>query len=370
MAYEVNKTDGTILLNIQEGEIDTTYGLNLLGKNYLGYGELIAENFVKLLENFNSNDEPTNPIVGQIWYKNTDVIGEPKQINVYQGGGVWKPVGHLFVGSEPSLVKRAKGDMWFDTANQGVFMWDGASFIQLNNIFGVPGLETGVVINETIKDSNYNAATPNLYIHKAIKLKVNGILVAIVSSDADYTPHASENLQSFCGASANGADANLGTGDYNQTGVIGKGLNLNSSSDFKLRGVAIEAEFADVAEIYVGDATYEPGTLVALGGVNEVTSTMFDGDPGIFGVVSTRPAYLLNARRKRELHALPIAVAGRIPTKVTGPIAKGDRLVASDTPGVARKATTDDPLFSIIGRSLEDFNGKDIGLIEATVGVR
>jgi len=370
MAYEVNKTDGTILLNIQEGEIDTTYGLNLLGKNYLGYGELIAENFVKLLENFNSNDEPTNPIVGQIWYKNTDVIGEPKQINVYQGGGVWKPVGHLFVGAEPSLVKRAKGDMWFDTANQGVFMWDGASFIQLNNIFGVPGLETGVVINETIKDSNYNAATPNLYIHKAIKLKVNGILVAIVSSDADYTPHASENLQSFCGASANGADANLGTGDYNQTGVIGKGLNLNSSSDFKLRGVAIEAEFADVAEIYVGDATYEPGTLVALGGVNEVTSTMFDGDPGIFGVVSTRPAYLLNARRKRELHALPIAVAGRIPTKVTGPIAKGDRLVASDTPGVARKATKEDPLFSIIGRSLEDFNGKDIGLIEATVGVR
>jgi hypothetical protein len=108
MAYEVNKTDGTILLNIQEGEIDTTYGLNLLGKNYLGYGELIAENFVKLLENFNSNDEPANPIVGQIWYRNTDVVGEPKQINIYQGGGVWKPVGHLFVGTQPSLVKRAK----------------------------------------------------------------------------------------------------------------------------------------------------------------------------------------------------------------------------------------------------------------------
>lgn len=258
MAYEVNKTDGTILLNIQEGEIDTTYGLNLLGKNYLGYGELIAENFIKLLENFNSNDEPTNPIVGQIWYKNTDVLGEPKQINVYQGGGVWKPIGHLFVGAEPSLVKRAKGDMWFDTANQGVFMWDGSAFIQLNNLFGVPGLETGIVVHEKIKDINYSSATPNLYTHPAIKLKVNGVLVAILSSDAEYTPHATENLQSFCGADANGADADLGTGDYNQTGYIGKGLNLNSSSDFKIRGVAVEAEFADVAEIYVGDATYEP----------------------------------------------------------------------------------------------------------------
>ena len=370
MAYEVNKTDGTILLNIQEGEIDTTYGLNLLGKNYLGYGELIAENFVKLLENFNSNDEPANPIVGQIWYRNTDVVGEPKQINIYQGGGVWKPVGHLFFGTQPSLVKLAKGDMWFDTANQGVFMWDGTAFIQLNNVFGVPGLETGVVINETIKDTNYVDATPNLNIHPAIKLKVNGILVAILSSDADYVPHASENLQSFCGADAGGVDANLGSGDYNQTGIIGKGLNLNSSSDFKIRGVAVEAEFADVAEIYVGDATYEPGTLVALGGVNEVTSTMFDGDPSIFGVVSTRPAYLLNARKKREKHAMPIAVAGRIPTKVSGPIGKGDRLVASETPGVARKATENDPLFSIIGRSLQDYDGEGIGLIEATVGVR
>lgn len=370
MAYEVNKTDGTILLNIQEGEIDTTYGLNLLGKNYLGYGELIAENFVKLLENFSSKDEPANPIVGQLWYNNTEVVGAPKQINVYQGGGIWKPLGHVFVGDQPSLVKRAKGDIWFDTANQGVFMWDGSAFIQLNNVFGVPGSETGIIIHETIKDVNYDASTPNLNIHPAIKIKVNGVLVAIFSSDADYVPHASENLQAFCGADSSGVDQNLGTGDYNQTGTIGKGLNLNSSSDFKIRGVAVEAEFADVAEIYVGDATYEPGTLVALGGEAEVTSTMFDGDPGIFGVVSTRPAYLLNARRQREKHAMPIAVAGRIPTKVIGPISKGDRLVASETPGVARKATENDPLFSIIGRSLQDYDGKDIGIIEATVGVR
>ena len=73
---------------------------------------------------------------------------------------------------------------------------------------------------------------------------------------------------------------------------------------------------------------------------------------------------------QREKHAMPIAVAGRIPTKVTGPIAKGDRLVASETPGVARKATKEDPLFSIIGRSLQDYNGDGIGKIEATVGVR
>jgi hypothetical protein len=365
MAYEVNKTDGSILLNIQEGEVDTTYGLNLLGKNYLGYGELIAENFVKLLENFSSTDEPNNPIPGQLWFSLPTTAGQPKQLKVFHGSGVWKPLGHVFVGSEPSLANRSKGDMWFDTANQSLLIWSGSRWIHLSNLWGPPGQETGMIVNEPIKCVNGN-------LHRAIKFKVNGVLTAVFSSDAAYTPApAGEqidgyNYTEFCG----GGDAEGDEGDYNNTGKIGKGVNLNSSSDFKIRGVAIEAEFADVAEIYVGDAAYEPGTLVGLGGAQEITSTKRDADTSIFGVVSTRPAYLLNARKKYVKNALPIAVAGRIPVKVQGSVHKGDRLVASATPGVARSATEADPIWSVIGRSLQDWAGEGIGKVEATVGVR
>lgn len=365
MAYEVNKTDGTVLLNIQEGEIDTTFGLNLLGKNYLGYGELIAENFVRLLENFTSEDEPANPIPGQLWFSIPTVDGQPKQLKVFHGSGVWKPLAQMFVGSEPSSTNRARGDMWFDTTNQSLLIWAGTKWINLGNLFGPPGQETGMIVNETIKD------TAGVQ-HRAIKFKVNGVLMAVFSSDSAYTPaEASQqsdgyDYTTFCG----GGDAEGDEGDYNDTGKIGKGINLNASSDFKIRGVAVEAEFADVAEIYVGDAAYEPGTLVGLGGAQEITATQRDADTSIFGVVSTRPAYLLNARKKYIKNALPIAVAGRIPVKVQGAVKRGDRLVASATPGVARAATETDQVWSVIGRSLNDFNGEGIGKVEATVGVR
>jgi hypothetical protein len=206
--------------------------------------------------------------------------------------------------------------------------------------------------------------------HRCIKIFVKNVLVGILSSDGDFIPDPSEGLQAFCGGNVDGTDANLGEGDYNHTGTIGKGLNLNASSDFKIRGVAVEAEFADVAEIYVGDASYEPGTLVALGGEAEVTQTTLVADTNVFGIVSTRPAYLMNAKRKKDKHALPIAVAGRIPVKVVGAVKRGDRLVSSDIPGVAKAAVGDEPAWSIVGRALSSFSGTGVGKVEATVGAK
>ena len=78
----------------------------------------------------------------------------------------------------------------------------------------------------------------------------------------------------------------------------------------------------------------------------------------------------MNARQKREKNALPIAVAGRIPVKVKGTIKRGDRLIASDVPGVAQAAPADVASWAIIGRSLGNFSGEGIGKVEATVGVR
>lgn len=323
MAYNVNKSDGYSLLTLLDGEVDTSYSsLVLLGKNYLGYGEIIAENFIHLLENFAGKDRAElNALTGQLYFNKTKGV---LQINT--------------------------GDDYTTNAN------DWRNIVAFNDGTGFEQAD--------IKEKN-----TGIY-HRCIKMFVKNVLVAIISSDGEFIPDASEGLQAFCGGTANGVDADLGSGDYNQTGTIGKGLNLNSSSDFKIRGVAVEAEFADVAEIYVGDASYEPGTLVSLGGDEEVTQTTLTADTNVFGIVSTRPAYLMNAKRKKDKNALPIAVAGRIPVKVVGAVKRGDRLVSSDIPGVAKAATGDEPAWSIVGRSLGNFTGSGVGKVEATVGAR
>lgn len=377
MAYEITKSDGSTLINVQEGEVDTTFSLALLGKNFLSYGEIVAENFIHLLEHFSSEVAPTNPIVGQLWYSLPLSTDGRRILKVYAGNGVWKPLGHVFVGAEPSISFRSVGDQWFDTSTDILKTWNGTKWVYVSCFDG--GTDTGIVVNQKIVDIHGN-------LHPCVKTYANGVLVAIWSSDADYVPAEqalqvappgtpTEDVESydyrpFTGADQFGNDADLGEGDYNRTGTIGKGLNLNASSDFKIRGVAVEAEFADVAEVYVGDAAYEAGTLVSLGGVAEVTATSCDADKTVFGVVSARPAYLLNARDKMKKNAIPIAVAGRVQIKVKGPVVRGDRLVASDEPGVARAATENDPVWSVVGRVLKEDPREEVKKVQATVGAR
>ena len=80
MAYTINKTDGTILATVADGTLDTTTNLQLIGKNYAGYGEILNENSVKLLENFANSSAPDKPITGQLYYDTS-----LSQVKVYNG---------------------------------------------------------------------------------------------------------------------------------------------------------------------------------------------------------------------------------------------------------------------------------------------
>jgi hypothetical protein len=357
MAYEVNKANGEVLVNLIDGEIDnTSTSLNLLGKNYLGYGELIAENFVHLLENFASSIEPISPVSGQQWFDTGEL-----RLKLNTDNSNWKTLAFLAAqNSSPAASNSIRGDIWYDTANNAVKIYttdttlpgtNGNGWMNIGAFQGTRDTATGMTFLDLL-DTNRT-------LHKVVALYASGVCVMIISSDADFTIAESHAVPGFA--------------------EIGKGINMNTSgrdstgfdtNAFKLRGISMEAEFADVAEIYVSDAAYEPGTLVSLGGDKEVTQTTTAGDTNIFGIVSTRPAYLMNAKQKREKNALPIAVAGRIPVKVTGIVKRGDRLVSSDIPGVARVATQQDPAWSIVGRSLGEFSGEGIGKVEATVGAR
>lgn len=140
-------------------------------------------------------------------------------------------------------------------------------------------------------------------------------------------------------------------------------------------GEATKSRYADLAERYASDAVYGPGTLVSIGGEKEITSTSGHNDYSFFGVISTNPGYLLNSLpvSEEELEAglhPAVALTGRVPVKVKGAVKKGDRLVLSSTPGVA-KAYHGDVLelnaAFYVGRALSDKETEEVGLVLATV---
>lgn len=134
-------------------------------------------------------------------------------------------------------------------------------------------------------------------------------------------------------------------------------------------GEVTKARYADLAENYYADEKYEAGTLVSIGGSSEITITNGHDDTRYFGVISTKPGFLLNSHPASGI-SLPVALAGRVPVKVVGTVVKGERLILSSTPGVAvayRGYIEDikDSLF--VGRALEDKTTEDIGTVLATV---
>ena len=143
-------------------------------------------------------------------------------------------------------------------------------------------------------------------------------------------------------------------GSISATGNI-TGSNLNSSN-------------ADLAEMYCADDNYPPGTVVEFGGEQEVTISVESHSTRVAGIVSTAPSYLMNSALDCT-NALEIALVGRVPCRVVGTIHKGDRLVASQIPGVA--TVLDPALYQpgcIVGKALESYNSIADGIIEVAVG--
>jgi hypothetical protein len=128
---------------------------------------------------------------------------------------------------------------------------------------------------------------------------------------------------------------------------------------------ATSAQYADLAENYASDAIYEPGTVVCFDGEAEITQCNTDMCVKVAGVVSTNPAYLMNSTET----GVPVALQGRVPCRVLGPVSQGDRVVSSHIAGVAQAL---DPLQyqpgCIIGKALQAIDSTDISVIEVVVG--
>ena len=131
-------------------------------------------------------------------------------------------------------------------------------------------------------------------------------------------------------------------------------------------GTATEAFYADLAENYLGDAAYEPGTVLVFGGDEEVTVCSKKGDTRVAGIVTTNPAHLMNSHLKGE-HVVGVALTGRVPCKVIGKVSKGDMLVTSAVPGYA--IVNNEPgIGQVIGKAVGTKDTEERGIVEVVVG--
>lgn len=132
-------------------------------------------------------------------------------------------------------------------------------------------------------------------------------------------------------------------------------------------GETVEATYADLAERYEADDVYEPGTVLIFGGDKEVTKTDVHTDYRVAGVVSTNPAYKMNSDAGADDTHPYIALRGRVPCKVMGPVAKGDLMVTSSVKGHAKSVGGTDMGRSVFAKSLTNDPSEGAKIIEVVI---
>ena len=350
MSYSVKYKDSSKdPIIVSDGKVDTTTDLWLLGRNFPGYGEKIAENFLNLLENFSSPNSPPKPIEGQLWYDTNDL-----KLKFYDHFGIWRPLSTINVSTEnPSGPGNSNGDIWFDIENNILYIFVENQWYPI--IYTSPDTNVMSKIRQDI----------NGIFHKTLELVVNNkTTIVMCSDDEDWIPLSS------------GPEAEILPNNQLMAAefpLIKQGSNLNTTENYVYHGTATSALYADLAERYRADRVLVPGTVVRLGGTQEITEEIHEASTEIFGVISSQPAFMMNSNAGTDETHPYVALSGRVPCRVTGFVNKGARLTSSNIPGVARAATEEESqdYRKIIGRAVAGSPNTEIEhLIEIVVGAK
>ena len=422
MSYTINLTDGTIFAVVADGTINTASSMTLVGQNYAGYGAFLDTNFVHLLENSSNTTPPGAPLTGQLWWDSGNSL-----LKVYNGSA-FKTISSTTAQST-APTGNVTGDLWFNTTTQQLNVWTGSSWLVVGPGSNTPGGTTGAVATAILdniggthyvielysagtivgmvsKDSAFTPATPIAgfaMVYPGITLSTTGGAVLtgtatnasalnglassqFMRSDANTSTSGTLSVLNNTGLSVgassdlrfsiSGTTATIANQDsggninfsVNISGTPTTAMSINGSTGV-ISGLQIDANYADLAERFESDVALVPGTVVELGGINEITQVNTDLSENVFGVISTRAAYLMNSNAGSNDTHPPVAMTGRVPVRTIGQVRKGDRLVSAGN-GLARAALSGEATaFNVIGRALKDKLDSSVGTVEAIVTI-
>ena len=422
MSYTINLTDGAVFATIADGTINTASSMTLVGQNYAGYGAFLDTNFVHLLENSSNTTPPGAPLTGQLWWDSGNSL-----LKVYNGSA-FKTISSTTAQST-APTGNVTGDLWYNTSTQQLNVWTGSTWLVvgpgptgpggttgavsttiLDNIGGthyvVELYADGTIVSMVSKDPAFTPATPIAgfaMVYPGITMStvggavftgtatnsqlVGGIAATqFLRNDTNSTTTGTLGILNNTGLSV-GASSDLrmsvsgttatianqtSTGNINFTVNTGSGvvtaMSINGSTGV-ITGLQIDANYADLAERFESDVALVPGTVVELGGSAEITQVNTDLSENVFGVISTRAAYLMNSNAGTNETHPPVAMTGRVPVRTIGQVRKGDRLVSAGN-GLARSAQVGEATaFNVIGRALKDKLDSNEGTVEAIVTI-
>jgi hypothetical protein len=335
--YDLVKSDQvTVLTSISDGLVDNTHAsLTFVGKNVFNYGQIQNKNFLHLLENFASGSTPAIPLAGQLWY-DTGI----NSLKVYDATR-WNQLPKVIYNT--TATNQASGDLWFNTTSAQLFVKAGSTYTLIGpktsaNTAG--SLENSVNINGVAFDGSQSIT---------------------VSSTTTYSLSTGSYIvgTAFNGSAATTWSVNTGQeGSATPSTVVAR----NASGDIWYtvgHGISSSARYADLAEMYLADVEYDVGTVVMIGGEKEITAAQ-TGSRAL-GVVSGKPAYLMNEGLEG---GTAVALKGRVPVKVFGPVNKGDRLEAVNDGLAVVSVNNSNNVFAI---ALESNTNLKINLIEAVI---
>lgn len=195
MAYQINKTDGSIVATVADGQIDNiSTDITLIGKNYSGFGESLNENFIKILENFSSITQPTQPVRGQIWYDASEA-----KLKVYSGTAFVPVSSATIAGTQPETL--GVGDLWFNDSDKQLYFYDGTNTILLGPDYSDSQGVSGLRVTSILDTLNQTRVITSLF--------NNGVLLGIFSKDT-FTPK--NNIEGYEGSIIPGFNAGILSG--------------------------------------------------------------------------------------------------------------------------------------------------------------
>ena len=353
---------------------------------------------------------PSSVVTGDLWFDTANA-----QLKVYDGSA-WLLIGPSFTagsGVTGAIVDTIADNVAVDHVVVKLFVEDDivamvskdATFTPGSAITGFATIGPGIQLSTSVSNAVFKGSSTNAQLLDNLDstdflsaigndttsgtlgvLNDTGIAVGVDSdfrvsvsgsdvtvqnqtSDGDITFKVNDGGVTTTVANIDGATSAFNPGANASINMGTSSLKWNTVYAVEFNGTATTAEYADLAERFEANEIYQPGTVVELGGAKEITKATTELTDAVFGVISTKAAYLMNnLAGSNETHP-PVAMSGRVPVRVIGVVTKGDRLVSAGN-GLARAAQLGEAnAFNVIGRALTTKTTVEEGTVEAIVTI-